>query len=381
MRFLVKKSNIIIIDSYNPFVYSDNTKYLYEYLSDNTDYDIYWITKNAKVVEFLQKKNLKSLNIKKVSTYLFSLYLLLKAKIIINCGTKYFNPLNIKLLNTIKITTFHGNGPKTVITPNMNESDILDINMFDYINFTSDSLIKSCGKAFQIPKKKLIKFGYPRCDQFFNYNYVKTRHEQKKIARIITNGKISKKSKIILYTPTWRPYTYDFPLFSLKGLKNFKLLDDYLNEKNYFFFYSIHTAFNIPRNIPTSKRIILIDNTNKHPFYDTNRFMLEVDLLVNDYSTTSTDFALLKRPQLFFMPDFDRYQKEKGFLEDYKSSMPGKEFENFSDFKKFTNEYLSDKNNYEKEYKAKINNYLNKYYDLDSGNSAKMFSAFIETLM
>ena len=56
MRFLVKKSNIIIIDSYNPFVYSDNTKYLYEYLSDNTDYDIYWITKNAKVVEFLQKR-------------------------------------------------------------------------------------------------------------------------------------------------------------------------------------------------------------------------------------------------------------------------------------------------------------------------------------
>ena len=33
--------------------------------------------------------------------------------------------------------------------------------------------------------------------------------------------------------------------------------------------------------------------------FDINEFMNEVDILLNDYTTTSTDFALLNRPQIF----------------------------------------------------------------------------------
>ena len=82
--------------------------------------------------------------------------------------------------------------------------------------------------------------------------------------------------------------------YTVIGLKN----DIYL-------FYTVHSAFNVPKKLPNTKRIKLIDSINQHPFYDTNSFMMEVDILINDYSTTSTDFSLLKRPQIFFMPDFD----------------------------------------------------------------------------
>ena len=46
LEHIVSKRDIILMQTYNPQVYCDNTKYLFEYLSNNTDYDVFWITEN-----------------------------------------------------------------------------------------------------------------------------------------------------------------------------------------------------------------------------------------------------------------------------------------------------------------------------------------------
>ena len=45
--------------------------------------------------------------------------------------------------------------------------------------------------------------------------------------------------------------------------------------------------------------------------------MCEVDCLINDYSNAHTDFSILRKPQLYVMPDYLDYQKTQGFLENY----------------------------------------------------------------
>ena len=78
LKYFVSKSNIILMQTYSPKVYCDNTKYLFEYLSKNTNYDIYWITESKTIINYLKENNLKYLDIGKKRNYLYSLYLILK---------------------------------------------------------------------------------------------------------------------------------------------------------------------------------------------------------------------------------------------------------------------------------------------------------------
>jgi CDP-glycerol glycerophosphotransferase (TagB/SpsB family) len=109
--------------------------------------------------------------------------------------------------------------------------------------------------------------------------------------------------------------------------------------------------------------------------------MLEVDVLLNDYSTTSTDFAILNRPQLFFMPDYDYYHEDCGFLEDYKQLLPGKEVRSQDELIKGLEYIFSQKNDYLDSYKDKKKELLEKYYDINQRNSSENFHSFITEVL
>ena len=107
--------------------------------------------------------------------------------------------------------------------------------------------------------------------------------------------------------------------------------------------------------------------------------MLEVDILINDYSTTSTDIAILKTPQIFFMPDYDQYEEESGFVEDYRKIMPGEEIFNYKDLIKNINHIYTNKLDYLKNHEDNRQNLLSKYYDFYNKNSSEEFYRFIKS--
>jgi CDP-ribitol ribitolphosphotransferase len=51
------------------------------------------------------------------------------------------------------------------------------------------------------------------------------------------------------------------------------------------------------------------------------------DVLVTDYSSVIFEYSLLHRPMLFFAPDVDAYDDERGFYFDYRTGVPGPVFE------------------------------------------------------
>ena len=296
---------------------------------------------------------------------------------------KFFNPLGILgTKKTIKITTSHGNGPKVTVSrfhpPDNNLiglTQIQDLYKFDYVNYPSKFSENVIGKRIHVlPNKKIINFGYPRCDNYFNKSLVRDALTKKEISKSFSSY-ITKESKIILYTPTWRPYDYKFPLLLMED--DLHSLNEWLKVRNYFLFFSVHTAQQ-PKNIPKSfKNIIHIKGDI--PFYDTNKFMLEVDVLLNDYSTTSTDIAILDRPQLFYMPDYDEYSNESGFVEDYRYNLPGKEIYSMSELKSNLEYILSD--DYDNSiYSSNRKDLLSKYYD-HQGNSCDQFYVFLKDII
>jgi len=252
------------------------------------------------------------------------------------------------------------------------------MNAFDMVNFPSEYAKKIIGiEEFQIDQKKLAVFGYPRCDIFFNIEKNKERRSQKNQASKYFSD-TQKEEKILLYTPTWRPYEYDFPL-SYMSQFDFEKFNNWLKENRMLFFYSTHSN-NAPKNLPRGlKRIIKLDQ-KIDPLFDINNFMQEVDILVNDYSTTSTDFAILNRPQIFFMPDFNKYKLSKGFTEDYRKILPGKEVFDYSEFTETILEAIQNEQKYISNYETKANELLLKYFDKKNSHSLEKINAFIQKI-
>ena len=47
------------------------------------------------------------------------------------------------------------------------------------------------------------------------------------------------------------------------------------------------------------------------------------DMMITDYSSTMFDYAVLRRPMVFFAYDLERYEAENGFYFDYAKLVPG----------------------------------------------------------
>ena len=132
----IKQKNIIILSSFNLMSYRTNTRYLYEYLSKNLhNYNIYYVTESRNIKEYFDKNNLKYISKNNIFKFL---YVSASAKIVINSGDAYHNPLNITdTKNIIKICTMHGNSPKTRLPRNIKAKES-GYHKFDYVCFNND---------------------------------------------------------------------------------------------------------------------------------------------------------------------------------------------------------------------------------------------------
>jgi len=378
---IVKKGKVVILQTRSRKVYCDNTKYLYESLSEMKNIEVYWLTDNRDVKQYIKDKNWNYIT---WSNPIKMIIIALRAKVVVDNGGKFFNPFGITgIKSVVKICLGHGSGPKATLhrTHNIETAlnQIIDINKFDYVNFTSEYFADNMGKkTYFLPNEKILTLAYPRCDAFFDDVKVKKSHQRRKLSRLLYPS-ITSEDMVVLYTPTWRPYKYSFPLCEMPGF-SFEDFDDWLKLNNFIFFYTVHSNM-LPENLPINlNRVVFIDS-DSNPLFDVNEFMLEVDLLVNDYSTTSTDFSILNRPQVFYMPDYERYNAEKCFLEPYRDIMPGYEVVKYEEFKELMLSAGLNPESYVGQYQEKIDRLQEKYYDTGSKHATKDLAKFISKLL
>ena len=348
--------NLIIMGAYSGNSYLDNTKYLFEFLSKNSNCKVVWLTKSREILKNLRQKGYNA-------AYMFSLNairLLRRCRyIFLTHGIYDVLPIEFSPKTKI-IMTWHG----TVIKDIKEECEktyiykkwvnILKLMSYphQYIDYV---LTPASGKyeheiltsAFKVSPKKILDLGYPRNDILFNKNR-DLINKIKEYYDIPENAK-----NVILYAPTFRDAnTLRFP-FTKEDLTS---LNKVLKEMNSVFLFKGH-IYEKEINFSEYENINLVKKSS-----DIQELLLISNLLISDYSSVIFDFLLTMKPIILFPYDIERYQKGRGLIYNLKEIAPGPVIFNVEDLINTIRSLEKIEINY-KAIREKIRNRFNKYND------------------
>lgn len=178
-------------------------------------------------------------------------------------------------------------------------------------SITSSPNINSCfAEAFNISEKNVIATGIPRTDIFFDDIYI-----SKKRNEFFAKFPELKEKKIILFVPTYRgtkveDADYDFSKLNLEKLYK-KLKDEYVLIIKWHPALYNNINYGKSKGIDISKYNDFIYDMSENR--EVNDLLFITDVLVTDYSSIVFDYALLKKPLVYFAYDLDKYENDRGF--------------------------------------------------------------------
>lgn len=357
------------IEDFNAPSFFDNSKYFYLYLSNKTKEKVYWFTSSK-----IEYNKLKKIGIN-VELYpsIKSIYIALRAKYFFHHYGK--NQINrILQKGAIQINFWHGTPIKKIMYDVYGKNEKKDIfsklrkkGEIEYLSSTSEYLSSSIlEKAFNVDKKNILNFGYPRTDILKLNREEAEKFCEKYSSELIEYIKISKtKKRTFLYMPTYRDYnSYYFENIKI----NFDKLNCELKKNDSVMFIKLHPLTRFDTKKSNYSNIKFINND-----VDIYPFLIFTDYLITDYSSILFDFLLLDREIIFIPYDIKEYVKSREIYYDYEEITPGKKFYTFDEFIK--NIHRIDKLNYSEERK-KIKNIFINNYNFDA--SEKTYQYFLD---
>lgn len=188
---------------------------------------------------------------------------------------------------------------------------------YDVCLVASQAAAPHYAEAFREPLERFVsRLGIPRTDVLFGEERLATTR-----AAIRRRYRLGEDRRVILYAPTFRGdsvtdarATDDLDLAAMQAA----LGDDHV------LLIRLHPFVRSKTPIGPDLAGFAIDVSD---YPDINELMLLSDVLVTDYSSAIYEFSLLGRPMVFFAPDYEAYEKERGFYFDYRTGVPGPIFE------------------------------------------------------
>ncbi|EKS1552441.1 CDP-glycerol glycerophosphotransferase family protein [Staphylococcus pseudintermedius] len=288
-----------------------------------SNYQHIWVVDHPDTLVFYQEKfkvfQNVSFVIKESNEYLKALT---ESKFLINNAT--FPAYFTKKPQQIYINTWHGTPLKHMgfdVKNNLKGSQNTMKNFLasDYMispNAHTTNIFKHAFKLDGLYSGEILEMGYPRIDLTINT----TAKEARKYLAEHLN---LKKNPIILYCPTWRGKNVNDPENTLLNIfEEIKLLNQKLP---YQVLVKVHPfVYSKAKEMPELKPYLVPD------FLDTNQLMPAVDLMITDYSSIFFDFLVTDKPIVFYVPDLDKYQNERGVYIDL-CALPGPVADNIQD--------------------------------------------------
>ena len=182
----------------------------------------------------------------------------------------------------------------------------------DYLIVSAVEIEDYYSEAFQIDKSKIKPLGLPRADFYFENHDIDKLKE-----KFCKRYDIDSKKKIILNAPTFRDEEKYNNVFDYLNLEDF---NNNLGEE-YVLALRLHPKIKDFYKGDISSDGDYIDCSD---FRDEQELLLISDILISDYSSIMIEFALLEKPIVFFVYDFDSYlNNERGFYFDFEKTVPG----------------------------------------------------------
>ena len=326
---LKRDSSIVLFGSWFGNRFADNSRYLFQYLSENKEkYNlthVVWVTRDKELCCELIQMGYEAYMMESEESIRY--HKKAKFHIISNSnqkvGGKETDILTQYSNGAIRINLWHGIGgikgvgyasktyldekEKHPVLYNFLEK-IIQFRMYRlfvqvlggwgdcYYLSTTPFVTEGFKKYFKMPDEFYIESGYPR-----NQYEVKVRKCEKKVIE-----QIGKCKKTILYMPTFRDNNEHY----ISPLSNEKFIN-YLKQDEWTWIEKKHGAdiSDLLRE-REEKNIIQLDGN-----FDASIIIPRVDIVITDYSSVSWDALYHKKPVIFFMPDFDYYMKQdRGFV-------------------------------------------------------------------
>ena len=317
---------VIVFNSFNGKSYSDTPRAIYEYLLGQEKFKNYrfvWVFSHPEEYEWL-KENERTYLVKNKSIEYEKM--LARARYWV-CNYRIYDYIYPKKGQDY-IQCWHGTPLKRLgydighSNNAMNsEKEIkykyrTDAEKFSYILSPSAFATEKFATAWNLnetnQRDKLIELGYPRDDFMSNY-------KEEDLLAIKEELNLPKDKKILLYAPTWRDnqhtagvgYVYDTQV-------DFDCLRQELGNEWIVLFrahYLVANSFDFEKYEGFVYDVSAYD--------EINRLYVVSDLLITDYSSVFFDYAILKRPILFYMYDLEYYGEDlRGFYLDLEE-LPG----------------------------------------------------------
>ncbi|EJD8487270.1 CDP-glycerol glycerophosphotransferase family protein [Staphylococcus pseudintermedius] len=288
-----------------------------------SNYQHIWVVDHPDTLVFYQEKfkvfQNVSFVIKESNEYLKALT---ESKFLINNAT--FPAYYTKKPEQVYINTWHGTPLKHMgfdVKNNLKGSQNTMKNFLasDYMispNAHTTNIFKHAFKLDGLYSGEILEIGYPRIDLTINT----TANEAREYLAEHLN---LKKNPIILYCPTWRGKNVNDPENTLLNIfEEIKLLNQKLPHQ---VLVKVHPfVYSKAKEMPELKPYLVPD------FLDTNQLMPAVDLMITDYSSIFFDFLVTDKPIVFYVPDLDKYQNERGVYIDL-CALPGPVADNIQD--------------------------------------------------
>lgn len=217
-------------------------------------------------------------------------------------------PLKVRK-NAKLVQVWHAVGAfKTVGFSRLNKPGGPNKNSITHRNYTdiiisSSEIEKNYIEAFHATKDKIHSLGTPRTDMFFD-----KKMKEDIISDIYRNYTFLENKKVILFAPTFRgngkkTAYYDMSYLDLDIIyRNLK--------KEEVFIIKMHPFIKNRPNIKEKYKEKIFDFSD---YNNINNLLLITNLLITDYSSVIFEYALLKRPIIFYVPDLEEYKSSRDF--------------------------------------------------------------------
>lgn len=230
---------------------------------------------------------------------------------------------------------------------------------YNLVCVSSSEIRPNYADAFQISMDRVQALGSPRTDIFFDEEKIEEKKKQVYQQYPELEGK-----KVILYAPTFRDKGGSRTVF--KPEIDFKRLSKSLNKDQIF----VICPHPLMRNEIVKKQY---DNIKVIRDVSTNDMMFVSDMMVTDYSSVIFEYALLRKPIVFYC--YDRNIYDRGFYLDYNKDLPGEIIENLDDFL----EFLKDESRHQ--LTPKYDEFVDKYMSACDGHSTERIAKIVNDYM
>lgn len=192
---------------------------------------------------------------------------------------------------------------------------------YDYAVVGSKHLVHIFEEVFGLPKEVFLPLGMARLDGFLDKNRISLFRN-----KFYSDNPGFKNKKIILFAPTYRGVGQKNAYYDYRRL-DMKKIYDFCGDE-YIWVFKMHPFIDDRPPIGDNFKARIKDLSD---YENINDLYYVTDLLITDYSSNFFEFALMRKPVLFYTYDREIYELTRGVHRHIKESAPGKVCDTFEE--------------------------------------------------